>query len=367
MLPSHFPYVPTLPITSRNTTKKKKNFSHSQHDSTAKRSFPHGYSCSLSPIFRVLTIENTQAFSFFPLLSFLFLSLLFSFAVLATTPLAINYSPLICSLLQGRGPKHHLKRLNAPRHWQLGKMGGNWAPRPTPGPHKLRECLPLVILLRNRLKYAFTRREVTAIVMQRLVLVDNKVRTDINYPLGFMDVIQIPKTGEYFRLLYDVKGKFTIHRITKEEAAYKLCRVQKIETGAKGIPFVVTHDGRTIRFPHPDIKVSDSVRISLDGKVLDFIKFEVGNLVMVTGGRNLGRVGVVEKKDRHIGGFDIVHVKDSAGRHFATRLTNCFVIGKGSESYVSLPARKGVQLTRLEQKEYHDAKLKEAKKAAAKK
>ncbi len=85
------------------------------------------------------------------------------------------------------------------------------------GPHKLRECLPLVILLRNRLKYAFTRKEVTAIVMQRLILVDNKVRTDVNFPAGFMDVITIPKTGEFFRLLYDVKGKFTIHRITKEE------------------------------------------------------------------------------------------------------------------------------------------------------
>ncbi len=57
----------------------------------------------------------------------------------------------------------------------------------------------------------------------------------------------------------------------------------------------------------------------------------VGNLVMVTGGRNLGRVGVIEKKDRHIGGFDIVHVKDSAGRQFATRVSNCFIIGKGSE------------------------------------
>lgn len=96
----------------------------------------------------------------------------------------------------------------------------------------------------------------------------------------------------------------------------------------------------------------------MDGKILDFIKFEIGNLVMVVGGRNLGRVGVIEKKEKHIGGFDIVHVKDSAGRHFATRLTNCFVIGKGSESYVSLPARKGVKLSPLEEQEYQRAKLK---------
>lgn len=32
------------------------------------------------------------------------------------------------------------------------------------------------------------------------------------------DVISIEKTGENFRLIYDVKGRFTVHRITNEEA-----------------------------------------------------------------------------------------------------------------------------------------------------
>jgi ribosomal protein S4E len=34
----------------------------------------------------------------------------------------------------------------------------------------------------------------------------------------FADVVTIEKTGEFFRLIYDVKGRFTIHRITAEEA-----------------------------------------------------------------------------------------------------------------------------------------------------
>lgn len=36
--------------------------------------------------------------------------------------------------------------------------------------------------------------------------------------LFIIDVITIEKTGEFFRLIYDVKGRFTIHRITAEEA-----------------------------------------------------------------------------------------------------------------------------------------------------
>jgi small subunit ribosomal protein S4e len=73
---------------------------------------------------------------------------------------------------------------------------GPQAPKPSAGPHKTRECLPLILLLRNRLKYALTGKEVTSILMQRLVEVDGKVRTDKTYPVGFMDVVDIPKTGE---------------------------------------------------------------------------------------------------------------------------------------------------------------------------
>lgn len=97
-------------------------------------------------------------------------------------------------------------------------MDGVWAPHPSPGPHKLRECLPLVVLLRNRLKYALTRKETQLIVAQRVVKVDGKVRTDMNYPAGFMDVIQIDKTNDHFRLLYDAKGRFTNVPIDAEES-----------------------------------------------------------------------------------------------------------------------------------------------------
>jgi hypothetical protein len=45
----------------------------------------------------------------------------------------------------------------------------------------------------------------------------------------------------------------------------------------------------------------------------------VGNLCMITGGRNLGRVGTVVNRERHPGSFDIVHIKDSQGHTFATR------------------------------------------------
>ncbi|XP_076061968.1 ribosomal protein S4 [Oratosquilla oratoria] len=251
-----------------------------------------------------------------------------------------------------RGPKHHLKRLCAPKSWMLDKLGGVYAPRPSTGPHKLRECLPLILLLRNRLKYALTNVEVTKIAMQRHVRIDGKVRTDPTYPTGFMDVVSLEKTGEYYRILYDVKGRFIPHRITAEEAKYKLCKVKKVSVGPKNVPFIVTSDGRTMRYPDPLVKVHDSVLYDLEkGKVKDFIKFDSGNLCMITGGRNLGRVGTIVSRERHAGSFDIVHVKDSLGHTFATRLNNVFVIGKGVKPYVSLPRGKGVKLSIAEERD----------------
>jgi len=257
----------------------------------------------------------------------------------------------------------------------LDKLGGTWAPRPSTGPHKLRECLPLILVLRNRLKYALTRREVVMIVMRRLVQVDHKVRTDINYPAGFQDVISIEKTDEHFRLLYDTKGRFVLHRITAKESQFKLCRVQKVAVGSKAsighnpfvagragaIPYIVTHDGRTIRYPDPEIKVNDTIKFDLStGRITEHIKFDVGNICMITRGANIGRIAIMISKEKHPGSYEIVHLKDRRGNDFSTRVNNVFVIGQGDTPIVSIPKAKGIKLTIIEER---DVALKEKAKA----
>ncbi|XP_075245539.1 small ribosomal subunit protein eS4-like [Convolutriloba macropyga] len=250
-----------------------------------------------------------------------------------------------------RGPKKHLKRLAAPKHWMLSKLGGKFAPRPSQGPHKLRECVPLVVLLRNRLKYALNYNESTKILMQRLIKVDGKIRTDKKFPAGFMDVISIEKTGEFFRMVYDTKGRFKVHPISKDEAAYKLCKVRNLTTALRHVPYILTHDGRTIRYPHPEIRKNDTVMVEIaTGKVIKYIKFELGKLVMITGGANIGRVGVMQRRERLDGAIDIIHVKDAIGNSFATRITNVFVIGEDKAPWISLPKLKGVRRTIMEER-----------------
>lgn len=100
----------------------------------------------------------------------------------------------------------------------------------------------------------------------------------------------------------------------------------------------------SIRYPDPAIKVNDTVKIDLTtGKITDFIRFDTGVIAMVTGGRNMGRVGVITHRERHDGGFNIVHLKDAIDNSFATRESNVFVIGR-EKPWISLPKGKGVKV-----------------------
>lgn len=163
-----------------------------------------------------------------------------------------------------KGQRKSMKKVAAPKMWYLGKLRGVYATRPSPGPHKLRECIPLNVLLQLRLRYALSRAEAMKIVKDKegLIKVDGKIRRDPRFPLGHMDVLSIEKTNEHFRILMDTKGRFNPHRIDAKEASFKLCKIVKKVIGKSKIPYVVTHDGRTVRFPHPDISINDTVKVS---------------------------------------------------------------------------------------------------------
>jgi len=206
------------------------------------------------------------------------------------------------------------------------------------------------------------------IVMQKLIKVDGKVRTDMAFPAGFMDVIHIDKTNENFRLLWTTKGRFAVHKIKKEETTFKLCKITKTFMGDNKIPYAITHDARTLKFPDPEIKVNDTVKIDIaTGKVLDIVKFDIGNVAMVTGGHSVGRVGVITSREKHPGHYEIIHLRDKVGRTFATRLSNVFVLGKGDKPMVSLPKGDGIKLTIIEDTQKRLAAKKHAGTVATKK
>jgi len=268
-----------------------------------------------------------------------------------------------------RGPKRHLKRLFAPKDWMLSKLSGIFAPRPRAGPHKLRECMPLSVILRNRLKYALNGRESQMILRQKLVNVDGRPRTDPKYPAGFQDVVEIPKTDEKFRIMYDHKGRFTLIDVSNDaEADIKLCRVQTVYTATGRVPVVTTHDGKRIRYPDPKLKIGDTFVYNVKtNKIGEIFKFKAGKIAMLTGGANRGRIGEIVDIERHPGAFNIVHLKDQNGHEFATRAGNAFVLGNKYDSIpITIPKAQGLKKDIIEERLEKLATAESKKQALAK-
>lgn len=57
------------------------------------------------------------------------------------------------------------------------------------------------------------------------IKVDGRARRDIGFPVGVMDIVEIAKTGEAYRCMYDVKGRFVLKAVKADEGKFKLCKV----------------------------------------------------------------------------------------------------------------------------------------------
>jgi len=139
--------------------------------------------------------------------------------------------------------------------------------------------------------------------------------------------------------LYDVKGRFTIHGITPEEASYNLLKVRQVALGAKGIPHIVTHDGRTIRYPDPAIRVNGTVKFDLEqGKIVDFVRFDDYWWT-----HTLDRTFATR--------YVILWVSPVCTNPITCSITNIFIIGEGNKRRISLPRGRGIKLTISEERD----------------
>jgi len=244
------------------------------------------------------------------------------------------------------GGSRRLKALNTPGYWPILRKKHKWAVKPTPGPHPIEASLPLLVIVRDVLGLADTAREARKIISEGSIEVDGKIRKNYKYPVGFMDVIRIRATGEVYRMLpYPVKH-FVLHPISDEEASYKLLRVENKTTVKGGHIQLNLYDGRNvlIRVSDPSKPAEDkyktlgTVKLAIPKQeILGYYPFETGNIAIIVGGRNIGRVGKIVSFRKGIRKFrSVVTLEDVNGDKFQTSMEHIFVIGKDKPE-ISLP------------------------------
>lgn len=229
-----------------------------------------------------------------------------------------------------------MKRLNAPKVWRVPRKKEEWAVKASPGPHSLVDSLPLSVSLRDNLKLVRTKKESEKILGRGEVEVDGKIRKDSKYPVGLMDVVGIPKTGDNWRVLSDLRGYLRFREIEEEEAKFKLGKVVG-KTQVKGGDLQLTlHDGKTVVGEFNNVGVGDTVKVSLpELEVEDHISRGEGKLVFITGGSNVGRKGRIKKVLEVEGPYSDKFVIEADGEEFQSPEQYVFVIGD-EEAEISL-------------------------------
>lgn len=245
-----------------------------------------------------------------------------------------------------KGGRRHLKRKPAPEFWPIHRKEAVWTIKPNPGPHPIFQGIPLTLVLRDILGVAKTRGEAKTIIHEEKIMVDGKVQREELFPTGLMDVVAIPDVEKWYRVLPHEKGLF-FHPVSKDEATFKLCRIENKTVLKDGNVQLNLHDGRNVFIKVKDpnkheedvFGTLDTVKISLPSQeILGHMKLVEGAPALITGGKNAGKHGkivAIEQKSKQKR-KSLVTVEDERGNRFQTTVDYVFVIGD-TKSHISLP------------------------------
>lgn len=216
----------------------------------------------------------------------------------------------------------NLKRLAAPKTWQVARKKFKFAIRPVSGTHGPKEGISLGTLLKEMLLYANSTREVREILNTNQIKIDGEERKDFRFPVGIFDTIEFTNINENFRAIADKNGKITLIKIKKEETLLKPCKIVG-KTAVKGKIQLNLFDGNNILTDNNSYKVGDTLLLELpDKKITKHLKLDKKSAIFLTGGKHIGETGHVEDISRN----KIIY-KNPDGELVETSKKYAFVIG----------------------------------------
>jgi small subunit ribosomal protein S4e len=247
-----------------------------------------------------------------------------------------------------KGKTARLKRNPAPAFWPIHRKESPWVVKPASGSHSLQKSVPLTLVLREMLGVAQTRKEGKLILAQGKVIVNGKVYKKDDLPVGLMDVIALPDSNKYYRIMPSHKGLY-LAPISKEESTISLLRVENKSTVHNGVQIAV-HDGSVLLVKVADLKnpvevtydTFDILKVTYPEKqVVETLKTKEGNLAVITGGKNIGKFGKIveiEKTEAKKRRQALVMIEDVQGQRYQTIMDFVFSIGGATPMVNTLEA-----------------------------
>ncbi|MBT3404826.1 hypothetical protein HN832_02155 [archaeon] len=189
----------------------------------------------------------------------------------------------------------YLKRQTIPKNWPIPKKGTAYVVCPNFEKHL---GLPILVVLRDILKVAATRKEVKKAINERLILRNNKEVRDDKNALVLLDTLSLVPSKKHYRLELSNKGKFELVEIKATEAGKKVSKVINKKTLKGKKTQINLIDGKNF-ISEVKCDIGDSVLINLkDKKIEKCLPLKEKSKVLVFQGKHAGEKGVIKVLDK---------------------------------------------------------------------
>jgi len=192
-----------------------------------------------------------------------------------------------------KGGRNKMKRLAAPRSWDIARKSDRFIFKPLPGPHPIAASYPLGVVVRDMASMANLSKELKIMMKAGKVRVDGKERRTPRFPVGLFNVISVPLEGVDFRLVPSPKG-LALVKVGANEAKTKLCSIHTKTKVRGGHIQYGLHDGRSMLDDALNLSPGDAVLIELPSqKILGQTRLAKGSLGLVLTGERAGQLGKI--------------------------------------------------------------------------
>jgi small subunit ribosomal protein S4e len=196
---------------------------------------------------------------------------------------------------------NHQKRLSAPDAWPVSRKTETFTVDPSAGPHG-DQGVPLLIVLRDVLGYADSRKEARYALDQDRIRINGDAVSDERRPVGLFDIVSFGERDEHYRVFPGTGGRLALTPIPASAADSRLGRIVGKRQVAGGDTQVTLHDGATLLLDGEDATPGDSLIVDIEtNEIVARFPYEEGSLVTAVDGRHAGEIGRIESIDVRAG------------------------------------------------------------------
>jgi|SRR3989344_1839852 len=205
----------------------------------------------------------------------------------------------------------HLKRQSMPKNWPIMRKGMTFVVKPIS-----KKGIPLLVVIRDLLKLAQTRKEIKNAIQKKFLMLNNKAVKDEKIGMTLFDTLLIIPSKTYYRLELSEKGKFELNQIREEECNKKIAKIINKKTIAgKKVQLNLSDGGNFLIDSKFSCATNDSVAINFKNKKIEkCLPLKENSKVIIFAGKHAGKIGQVEK-------IISEHVQDSKWQKMA--IINC--------------------------------------------